>query len=403
MPRFVFEAINASGTIVRGSLEAPSRTGALDQLISSGQTPISVKAARSPHRTFQRAGLIFGWSAFDYVAFLRELGTLLNAGLPAERALNVLESISSNTKTALRVHQIVERVRAGEPLSQAFATIVSEAPPHISRLLAAGEASGNLPNVATRVAAGLGRSRQLKSRLISDLTYPAVLVVSMGIVMWVVFHTVLPRLTPMFAQAGVMLPLPTRILLGLGAFFDSYGWLLLGGAVGLAMILVYAWRRPGLRLVLDRLLLRSAFTLDIPRQFEAAIFCRNMQTVLDGGLPLERALGAVRDGTSNSWVRSQITQVQKAVSDGQRVSQALSKATALPPLIAEFSAVGEETGRLAPMMQEAADMLEQTVQTRLSRLTTLVVPVTTLIMGALVAGLMSGIVSGVLAVNDLAR
>ena len=402
MPRFIFEAINPSGAIVRGSLEAPSRSGALDQLLSSGQTPISVKTARSPHRALQRAGLILGWSSFDYVSFLRELGTLLNAGLPAERALSVLEGIS-NSKTALRVHQIVERVRAGEPLSQAFAGIVTEAPPHISRLLAAGEASGNLPNVATRVAAGLSRSRILKSRLISDLTYPAVLVVSMSIVMWVVFHTVLPRLTPMFTQAGVMLPLPTRILLGFGGFFDSYGWFLLAVAIGLVLTLGYAWKKPGPRLILDRILLRSVLTLDIPRQFEAAIFCRNMQTVLDGGLPLERALGAVRDGTSNSWVRSQISQVQKAVSDGQRVSQALARATALPPLIAEFAAVGEETGRLAPMMQEAADMLEQTVQARLSRLTTLVVPLTTLIMGALVAGLMSGIVSGVLAVNDLAR
>ena len=270
-------------------------------------------------------------------------------------------------------------------------------------MLAAGEASGNLPEITSRVAAGLSRTRALKSRLVSDLTYPAVLIVAMTAVMWVVFHTVLPRLTPIFSQAGVTMPLPTRILLGVGSFFDTYGWALLVIAMGSVVAFLYAWRQPNVRLIIDRVFVTSRLMLDLPRQFEAAIFCRNPQTVLDGGLPLERALGAARDGIANRWFRAQITNVQKAVSDGQRISHALTKATVLPPLVAEFAAVGEETGRLSAMMQEAADILDQGVQTRLDRLTTLVVPVTTLIMGALVAGLMSGIVSGVLAVNDLAR
>ncbi|MGA7676542.1 MAG: type II secretion system F family protein [Rhizomicrobium sp.] len=403
MPRFVFEAIDPNGTVVRGALEAHSHDGALEQLIVSGQTPISLNAAGSQHTLFDRARAFIGGAAFDYISFLRELGTLLKAGLPAERALTVLRDLQSNSKTALRAQQIVERVRNGEALSQAFASVVGEAPQHISRLLAAGEASGNLPEITSRVAAGLIRTRALKSRLVSDLTYPAVLIVAMTAVMWVVFHTVLPRLTPIFSQAGVTMPLPTRILLGVGSFFDTYGWALLVIAMGSVVAFLYAWRQPNVRLIIDRVFVTSRLMLDLPRQFEAAIFCRNPQTVLDGGLPLERALGAARDGIANRWFRAQITNVQKAVSDGQRISHALTKATVLPPLVAEFAAVGEETGRLSAMMQEAADILDQGVQTRLDRLTTLVVPVTTLIMGALVAGLMSGIVSGVLAVNDLAR
>lgn len=403
MPRFVFEAIDPKGTVVRGTLEATSRSGVLDQLISSGQTPISVKTAGSQHALIRRASLFFGWTTFNYVSFLRELGTLLKAGLPAERALTVLEGLSLDSKTALRVHQIVERIRGGEALSQAFAACIGEAPSHIARLLAAGEASGDLPNVVVRIAAGLNRSRLLRNRLIADLTYPAILLAAMIVVMWVVFRTVLPRLMPLFSEAGVLLPLPTRILLSLGSFFDSYGWLLLAAMTALAGAFIFALRQPGARLIVDRLLFNSRLALDLPRQFEAALYCRNLQTVLDGGMPIERALAAARDGTGNRWFRAQIVDVQKAVGDGQRVSHALTQTTVFPPLVAEFSAVGEETGRLSAMMQEAADILDHNVQARLDRMTALVVPVTTLLMGALVAGLMSGIVGGVLAINDLAK
>lgn len=403
MPRFQFEAIDIHGAVVRGTLDAQSQTRALDQIILSGQTPVSLKAASSGQVRLSNIAAGFGWSTFDYVSFLRELGTLLKAGLPTERALTVLQGLSSDSKTALLVHQIVERVRGGEALSQAFGNVVGEAPHHLSRMLAAGEASGNLAEVASRVAAGLIRSRMLKNRLISDLTYPAVLLVATGVVLWIVFNTVLPRLTPMFSEAGVTLPLPTRVLMDIGGFFDTFGWPLLAIVIAAIFGFSYAWKRSDYGLVIDRLFVTKRFALGLPRQYEAARFCRNFQTVLDGGLPLEKALAAVRDSTANRWFSAQIAVLQERVGEGQRISTALSQIAILPPLVAEFAAVGEETGRLSAMMQEAADMLDHDVQTKLDRLTSLVVPVTTLIMGALVAGLMSGIVSGVLAVNDLAR
>jgi general secretion pathway protein F len=404
VPRFAFEAIDRNGTILRGTLEGANQSQVLEQLLALGRTPVSVKL-QHPHADFFRgARKLFGASGFDHVSLLRELGTLLKAGLPVERALTALIGLSSDHRTKLRVQQIVERVRNGEPLSQAFAGVVTEAPPHLARLLAAGEVSGHLPDVTERVAAGLIRVRKLKTRLITDLTYPAILLFAVIAVFWVVFHTVLPRLAPMFSESGVALPLPTQILLSIGGFFDTYGWPLLALLIGGLAAAGYNLTKAKSRLYADRLLLNSRLTLGIPREFAAALFCRNLQTMLDGGLPLDRALGTARDGTANRWFKNQLTEVQKCVANGERLSRALSqKAPVLPPLVPEFCAVGEETGRLAVMMREVADLLEESVQTRLNRLTTLVVPVTTLVMGVLVAGLMAGIVSGILAVNDLAR
>ena len=403
MARFAFEAIDPSGTRVRGTLEAQTRGNALEQLLAAGQTPVSLREA------VRRTGLVtqllsaIGWHAFDYVLVLRELATLLKAGLSVERAFSVLQGLSPSSAQSLRLGQIVAQVRSGDSLSQAFASVVGEAPAYVARLIAAGEASGRLPQVIARLAANLTRARALQSRLISSLTYPCVLIVTMGGVLWIMFTSVLPRLAPMFAQAGAALPAPTRMLLAIDWFVQTFGWPLVALTMLAMAAFAYALRDPRYRRVIDRLVLTNRFLLDLPGRYEAARFCRNLQTLLDGGLPLERALGAARDGSANLWFRERTTEAQRAVSEGERLRTALAKASVFPGLVMEFAAVGEETGRLADMMGEAASILDDEVSTRLDRLTALVLPTSTLIMGGLVAAIMAGIVSGILAINDLVR
>ena len=402
--RFAFEAIDRLGETIRGTLEAHDQAAVIDQLIAAGHTPVSIRIMRSATGLPLVVTRLLGKRGFDYVGFLQELSILLKAGLPTERALSTLKNLTLDAKSSLRIRQIVEKVRSGESLSQAFAATVSEAPPHIAHLLEAGEASGQLPEIADRVAKGLIKMRALRARLVSDLAYPGLLVVAIVIVLWVVFHTVLPRLAPLFKQSGATMPLSTQILLDLKVFLDSYGWFFL--VVILAAIIggFRLLQVPRFRLAFDHKLLISRISFGVPRIFEAALYCRNLQTMLDGGLPLERALAAVRNGTSNRWQQKELANVQIAVRDGTRLSKALiSLAPTLPPVVAEFAAVGEETGRLATMMREAADLLEHRAQTRLDRLTALVSPVATLIMGGIVALLMAGIVGGILSVNDIAR
>jgi general secretion pathway protein F len=402
--RFAFEAMDKSGSVVRGTLNATDRATALDQLIASGLTPLNIHDARAPSSLSRGWGYISGRRRFDYVGFLQELAILLKAGLPVERALTTLKALTLDASASPRIQQILERVRAGEPVSQAFATCIPEAPSHIARLLAAGEASGKLAEIASRVAEGLIKLKALKSRLISDLAYPGILVLAIAVVLWVIFHTVLPRLAPLFEQSAAAMPIATQILLGLKSFFDAYGWWLFGILLAAALGSIRLLRMPRYRLAADKRLLVSKWPLGVPRAVEGALFCRNLQIVLDGGLPLERALGPVRDGVANRWLQQEIGEVRTAVREGVRLSRALhSKAPSLPPIVAEFSAVGEETGRLAAMMQEAAELLEHQAQTRLNRLITLVSPLATLLMGGIVALLMAGIVGGILALNDVAR
>jgi general secretion pathway protein F len=403
MPQFRFEAVNRTGTSVRGTLDAPTRGLALDRLLASGQTPISLQSADDTASLGTQIARVFGLGAFDYVLFLRELGLLLKAGLTVERALVVLEGLSPNATQAVRVGQLLERVRGGEPLSHAIGTVIGEAPAYVARLMAAGEASGKLPQVAARLASGLTRTRGLRDKLISNLTYPAVLATTMIIVLYVVFTSVLPRLTPMFQAAGAALPLPTKLLLGVGNFVQAYGIPLLA-LLAIAMgIFIYAWRRPDLRLRIDRVLMTSKVLLGLPVSYEAARYCRNLETLLEGGLPLDRALAAAQGGASNGAFRVAMENVRAEVANGEPLRRAFARARMLPRIVVEFAAVGEESGRLGAMIGEAADVLDQDLEKRLDRLSALVVPAATLIMGGLVAAIMTGIVTGVLAVNDLVR
>jgi len=402
VPRFSFEAIDRSGVLVRGSLDAQTRSVAMEQLLANGQTPVALRAERG-QSAIRRAANAVRHRSFDYLLFLRELGVLLKAGLPVERALNVLLELSPNGNHAVRVRQILERVRSGEPLAQSIGAVITEAPRYVSRLIAAGEASGQLAEVVTRLASGLARAKALRDKLLLSLTYPAVLAATMVGVLYVVFTTVLPRLTPMFRAAGASLPASTAVLLGVGNFVDSYGLLLLAVAVIAIAALIYAWRQPTQRLQIDKYLMTSRVLLRLPNRYEAARYCRNLQTLLGGGLPLDRALSAARDGVTNTWFRARMAEVRDAVAEGRSLQSAFKQSFALPTIAIEFSAVGEETGRLGPMIGEAADILDQDVESRLDRLTALVLPIATLVMGGLVAVIMVGIVSGVLAVNDLAR
>jgi general secretion pathway protein F len=403
MPRFAFEAITGTGTLVRGTLEAATQASALEQLLASGQTPVVLREAIESGGLFSRAATLLRWRSFDYVLLLRQLGLLLHAGLPVERALSILTNLAPGSSSALRVRQILDRVRGGESLSQGFAFAVGEAPAYIARLIAAGEASGKLPDVVARLAANLMRGRDLESRFISSLTYPAVLVVAMSGVLWVVFTSVLPRLTPIFAQAGASMPLPTQMLLGVGWFFQTFGLFLLILLIAAAIAFARAWREPRFRLALDRHVLETRFLLGLPARYEAAQFCRNLQTLLEGGLPLERALRASREGAVNRWFQLRMKDVETAVADGIPLRTALAQSHVVPSLVVEFAAVGEETGHLGAMIGEAGTVLDHEVETQLDRITSLVLPAATLIMGALVGLIMAGIVSGILAVNNLAH
>lgn len=405
MPSFAYEAASINGGVTRGIVDAPTRAAAIERILALGRTPLRVVEQNIgvPAQALNLSQLLPQWGlSNDRLTLLREISVLLRAGLSVERALVAMQGLTSKARIKSALAQLLEGLRGGEALSAAMKRADHLFPETMRKLIAAGEASGRLPEVMTRLAGASARAKELSDRALSALIYPSLLVVVMLAVLVMIFTVVLPRLEPLFAQSGTALPWPAAILLGISHFFDAYGtWLALAviAAFGFGL---YALRQPEAQIALDRFATNSRLTLDLPRRYQAAQFCRNLGMLIDGGMPLNRALEAAEAAMSNRHMRARMGKVLDDVRQGRTLKAALETANVFPRLTIEFAAVGEETGKLGAMLNEAADVLDRDVQTQLDRLSSLLLPAVTIVLGIVVAAIMSGVVSGILAANDMA-
>lgn len=405
MPSFAYEAAGPDGAIGRGVVEAPNRSAAVERILALGRTPVRIveQGEAAPASFVGGARFLPIWGlAEQRLTLLQEFGTLLRAGLGVERALLAMQALSSSARTKAALQNLLEGLRAGEPLSVAMRRADQLFPDATRRMIVAGEASGRLPDVMKRIADAEARNKELKDRAVSAMIYPALLVVVMFAVLVMIFTVVVPRLEPLFAQSGEALPWPAAILLAISGFFNAYGTPFAIVLVLILVGLVYALRQPGARVAIDRWALRSRLLLDIPRRFYGAQFGRNLSMLLEGGMPLNRALETAQSAISNTHIRQRLAGAVELVRQGRTLKSALEVTDVLPRAIVEFAAVGEETGKLPSMMSEAADILDRDVQTKLDRLSALLLPAVTIFLGLVVAAIMSGVVTGILAANDLA-
>lgn len=403
MPSFAYEAAGPDGAIGRGVIEAPSRSAAVERILASGRTPVRLvehdgsTAVVEPARVLPAFGM-----AGERLALLREFGTLLQAGLSVERALTALQGLTSRARSKAAVQSLLGGLRAGEPLSAAMRRADALFPEPMRKLVAAGEASGRLGDVMTRLAAAETRNKELSDRAVSAMIYPALLVVVMLIVLTIIFTTVVPRLAPLFAQSGDALPWPAAVLLAISQFLNGYGTLTAIVAAAALLGLLYALRQPAARVAFERWSLKSRLFFDIPRGMHAAQFARNVAMLLTGGMPLNRALETAQAAVGNVHLKQTLSGAIELVRQGKPMKTALEASGALPRILLEFAGVGEETGRLAPMLDQAADILDREVQTKLDRLSALLLPAVTIVLGLVVAAIMGGVVSGIMAANELA-
>lgn len=406
MPIYSYEAAGRDGKPTHGTIEAPSRSMAVERLLQQGRTPLRLSEDAPGRGRVNLQALIPSWSETAVrrgrATLLRELAVLLKAGLNVERSLSTMAALASLPAMRSRLEAMLESLRGGETLSAAMARAGELFPEPMRRLVAAGEASGRLPEVMTRIADAEERARQLSEKLVSAMIYPALLLATMLGVLTLIFTNVLPQLEPVLQGSGSAIPWPAALLLAVSRFMNAFGY---GIALALVVALLgalYLLRQPATRLALDRHAIRARYVLGIPLHYQTAQFFRNLAMLIDGGMPLNRALELAQQALSNRFMHQSLDAVIQQVRQGRTLRSALEQAGIFPRLAVEFVAVGEETGRLPPMLQEAADMFERDVQTRIDRLSALLLPAITIVLGLVVAAIMTGVVSGIFAANDLA-
>jgi len=403
VPSFAYEAAGPDGAIGRGVIEAASRSAAVERILASGRTPVRLVEQDASAAGFEtKSAFPMLGMAGERLALLREFGTLLQAGLSVERALTALQGLTVRPRSRTAVLALLEGLRAGEPVSAAMRRASALFPEPMRKLVAAGEASGRLPEVISRLATAETRNKELSDRAVSAMIYPALLIVVMLVVLTIIFTTVVPRLEPLFTQSGDALPWPAAVLLAVAQFFNAYGTLTAIAAVATLGFGLYTVRQPAMQVAIERWSFRSRLLFDIPRQVHTAQFGRNVGMLLAGGMPLNRALEIAQSAVGNVHLKQQLSGAIELVRQGKPLKTAFEASGALPRILIEFAGVGEETGRLAPMLDQAADILERDVQTKLDRVSALLLPAVTIVLGLLVAAIMSGVVSGIMAANELA-
>ena len=380
MTTFAYVAVEPSGRKRTGFIEAADKEAAMAKISALGSYPIELKESKPADAEAPKRGRV---NRQDLALFTRRLADLASAGLPLDRAVQVVAEQSESAYLAHVAEQALEDVRGGLPVSQALAKYPKLFPPVFTQTLAAGEASGQFADVATRLADFQEKEVARRSQIASALIYPGVLTfVAVGVVAFLLLYVV-PKLAAVFAdlQSAGELPGPTRALLATTGFLTS-NWLIILGTLAAAGIAFHVWSRTEIgALARDRAVLRIPMLGKIITKATISRYARVLGTLIFGGVPILEALRLSGLASGNKVFERTSVQVEQDVREGRTIHEAMRDAGAFPPVLTHMVAIGEETGDLPKMLGRVSDSLDFEVDTGLRRLTSLLEPIIVLAMG----------------------
>jgi general secretion pathway protein F len=401
MPVFVYRAADRRGQTIDGVMEAPDARAVVERLQKDAYYPIRVSAHAERGRwpAFRTSGR---FSQRDLLALTQQLATLVEAGLPLDRALAIVEELAPSPRAKALVGDLLASVRGGASLSEALA---KHHPRPFSRLyinmVRAGEKGGVLEVTLRRLAEFLEARAAFAEAVVSALAYPAVITaVGIGAIIFLMTF-VIPRFATIFADLGQAVPLPTQILMATSAAVQGYWWL--GVLVALAGVL--AWRiwtgTPEGRLAWDQTVLGLPVVGRLAMKIETARFARTLGTMLKSGVPVMGAMAVVGDMMTNQAIGRAVERLADGVKRGGTVAAGMQEQARFPALAIHMVRVGEETGRLEEMLLKVAETFETDVRTELKRVLGLLEPAIILGMGVLVAFIVVAMLLAIFSINEI--
>jgi general secretion pathway protein F len=375
-------------------MEVGTHDEAIGKLQDAGNIPLEVREADSGDSAglfaalFKRATL----REAQVVQFTQQLATLLGAGQPLDRALQILLDLPEGEKAKRMLERVRDQVRGGTPLSDALEAEHGSFSKLYVNMVRAGETGGSLDNTLARLGDYLERSRQLRSSVINAMIYPAFLVGMVIFSLMILLVYVVPQFAPMFADMDIEMPLITKIVLAVGSTLQSFWWLII-----VLIVLGVGWFRrqmanPEARLKIDERLLKMRIVGDVTRKIETARLARTLGTLLKNGVPLLTGLATARNVMTNTVLAQSVEQAAEEVKTGGGLGYALAQSKRFPKLALQMISVGEESGELDTMLMKVADTFDIEVKNTLDRLLAALVPATTIVMTVVVAMIMLAIV-----------
>ncbi|HWA04535.1 MAG TPA: type II secretion system F family protein [Rhizomicrobium sp.] len=402
MATYKYRAATPAGQLRTGVLEGASRTDAIERVKRLGLMPIETVETTAKGKSEAPRLRLSTPTRRGIVNAVGELAVLLNAGLALDRALAVcVENITRPPVKAVFA-KLRDRVRHGASLARAMQESDGAFSPMASAMAEAGEASGKLDESLGRLAETMERAETLRQTIVSSMVYPAMLIVIATSVILVMLLFVVPQFEDLFSDTGAKLPFMTEVVIGASHAVKNYGIVgALLAAVGVYMLVRWV-RQPAVKRVVDRQLLNAPVFGAVIRNAETARFARTLGSLLDGGVPLASALHIAQRSIANMHMSEAVDKVSSGLRQGGGLSRPLAATGLFPPMALSFLRTGEETAQLGLMLGRLADVLDREVRNSIQRVIAVLTPAITVIMGAIVAGVIASIMSAILGFNDLA-
>ncbi len=391
MPNFTYSARNNQGKEVKGKIEARDGQAVVEILQDKGLVVVNVKE----QATFDIESLgqinIGGVPMKDKVVFMRQLATMVGAGLPLTRGLQVMEQQISNPMFKRVITQVKSSVEAGKSLAESFRNSDEVFDDVTINLIEAGESSGNLDDILNKLAIELEESKKLQGKLKGALTYPLILLVIIVGVMVLMMLVLVPAMSDIYGEFGGELPTITRVMVAMSDFFINYWWAIVIVLLGL-LIGYKVWvDTPKGKRTKDKIIVKIPIRGVIISKMQLAQFTRLLGLLLGSGLSIIRALELTAMSLSNDMFKEVIFQAKEEVERGGSLALPIARSDYYPLIVSSMIAVGEETGELDTVLAKVSQYYKEEVDQATENMSSLLEPIFLVIMGVAVAFIALGV------------
>lgn len=404
MARYSYTAISRTGTRLTGEMEAAARQSVVEALRRLGHLPVDVRERATGEATRPAGrGLISGLpSGRQITLFTRELAILLSAGLPLDQSLALLEKDAGSAKAKRLIASVAEHIGNGKSLHEALAAQGDAFPPVYTNMVRVAEASGTLEAVLARIAQAREKSEKLRSKALSQMLYPSLLILMAIAAVVIMLTFVVPRFKDMILQQGSEIPDQARLVIATSDWLVNNGAAILTALAALLVLTALAWQRGWGRSAIEGLLLRLPLIGHVMRLNLTVRFCRTLGVLLENGVEIHAAMKLVRDVIGNRRAAEVLDQSYDALRKGRSFLEPMAKSGLFPPVVINMLRVGEETGNLTSACYHMADMFEDKTETAVQRTFTVLEPAVILLVSVFIGGIVVSIFGAVISMNDLA-
>ena len=393
MAMFLYEAVDSQGNEIKAEIEARDEKEANDKIraLNYYPTKVALKPAvgmGTPQAVARKRGgfaVGFGVSVKQLTQFTRQFATLLDAGLPIVRSLDILHGQQKPGMLKETLADVKADVEGGSALSESLAKHPRVFDKLYVNMIKAGEAGGVLDQILARLADYMEKSLRLKQKIIGALVYPAAVITIAGGILTFILIYIIPKFEAMFKEMDLgQLPFLTELLIGVSKMITSYWYIVIFGIFLVWAVLYFAGRTPKGRYTLDLIKLKFPIFGMIISKSSVSRFCRTLGTLIQSGVPILNALSIIKNATGNAVVAGAVENVHNSIREGDTIAEPLRHSGVFDDIVVNMIQVGEETSELDKMLIKVADNYDNEVDTLVGALMSLLEPILIIGMGGTV-------------------